>query len=326
MELQVLSARGRPAAGRELPYLFAYQPIFDRDGTVVAQELLYRQGRSRSACIGDPMAASATVIVNAFTCVGSTRFLRRRRAFINIDEELLLSDLVTLLPRDLVVIELLETVPISGRVVRRCQQLRALGYTIALDDLHSIADHEAILDAVDLVKVDLRLIAAADLPALVATLKRWPLRLLAEKIESAEEWRQCAALGFDLFQGYHLARPMPVAGIQPPLSLRGIVALIELLDAAAPAAAVARALAQEVNLRLHLLRLANSPVFPAASGVASLTRALELIGRAPLRRWCRLLLCALRGEAVDRVLRHARCGGTGARAMVLANHVEGRFG
>lgn len=299
MEFDMLPGRGRPAVGRGQPYLFAYQPILDRSGTVVAQELLYRRGRASTACVDDPTVASATVIVNAFTQVGSTRFLRRRRAFINVGEELLLSDLITLLPRELVVIELLETVPICRQVLRRCRQLRALGYTIALDDLHSIEHHAAILDAVDLVKVDLRLVAAADLPAVVATLKRRPLRLLAEKIESAEEWRRCAALGFDLFQGYHLARPVPVAGIQPPLSPQGIAELIDLLGEAPPSTVVAQALARDANLCWHLLRLANSPIFPEASGVASLAMAVALIGHAPLQRWCRLLLFAARGDAVD---------------------------
>lgn len=299
MKLDALPFCGRPAAGRELPYLFAYQPIFDRQGRVVAQELLYRKGRSRTACFVDPTAASATVIVNAFTYGGSSRFLRRRRAFINIDEELLLSDLITLLPRELVVIELLETVPISPRVICRCRQLRALGYTIALDDLHSIAHHAAILDAVDLVKVDLRLIAAADLPLLVADLKRQPLRLLAEKIESAEELRYCVALGFDLFQGYHLARPVPVSALQPRLSPRSIGALMALLDDKAPAAEVAQMVARDNELRVHLLRLANSPVFSGLGGVASLTQAVLSIGPAQLRRWCRLLLCAARCEASD---------------------------
>lgn len=297
MKYDALDGYGHPAGSRGQPYLFAYQPIFDRCWTVVAQELLYRRGRSTTACVDDPTVASATVIANAFTHLGSPRFLSRRRAFINIGEELLLSDLITLLPRELVVIELLETVPICRQVVRRCRQLRGLGYTIALDDLHSIEHHADILDAVDLVKVDLRLIAAEDLPSIVAALKRRSLGLLAEKIESAEEWRRCVRLGFDLFQGYHMARPVPVAGNQPPLSPRGIAEFIALLDEAPPASVVAEALERDANLCWHLLRLTNSPIFSIANGVASVALIVGLIGYAPLQHWCRLLLFAAQGEA-----------------------------
>lgn len=309
MEFDALAGGGPPAGGRGQPYLFAYQPIFDRCGSVIAQELLYRRGRSSTACVEDPTAASATVIVNAFTHAGSARFLRRRRAFINIGEELLLSDLITLLPKELVVIELLETVPICRQVVRRCRQLRALGYTIALDDLHSIEHHADILDAVDLIKVDLRLVPAADLSAIVSILKRRQLILLAEKIESAEEWRHCVRLGFDLFQGYHLARPVPVAGTQPPLSPRGVAELIDLLGDAPPATVVAQALEQDANLCWHLQRLTNSPIFSGTNGIASVALIVALIGYAPLQRWCRLLLFAALGNA-----RHSLCGSPGRQS------------
>ena len=119
----------------------------------------------------------------------------KRKLFINVAEHLLLSDSITLLPKDKVTLELLEHIEVTEEILTRIRELKAMGYEFALDDYVFHSDPCPLFELVDIIKVD---ILNADLNALdqlVAYLRQWPCKLLAEKVETdkaaLQDWCPC---------------------------------------------------------------------------------------------------------------------------------------
>lgn len=184
------------------------QPILDRRRNIVAYELLFRSGPVDEALFGDGAAATDQVIRQAFRQAGIRTLVGDRPAFVNVDAPTLLGAGVEALPREQVVIELLETIVIDDAIVARCRDLKAQGFRLALDDIvRCEAAHEPLLDLVDIVKIDVLQLDPERLATLVRRLRRWPPRLLAEKVETLQGARACLDLGFSLFQGFYFGRP-----------------------------------------------------------------------------------------------------------------------
>lgn len=189
------------------------QAIFDRARRVVGYELLFRNSSNEqeAAQINDDALATTQVVSRAFYELGIHTVVGKSRAFINFDAELLLSNVIEALPPDRIVVELLETMEIDERILRRCRELKKLGYRLAWDDFFRYHEScDPILDVMDIVKIDLLRIDRPSLSALVSRLKLRPTILLAEKVESMETAQTCFTLGFSLFQGFFLERPVVV--------------------------------------------------------------------------------------------------------------------
>ena len=185
------------------------QPILNRQRQVVAYELLFRSSAD-SFCAGvtDDALATACVVTGAFHTIGIRTVVGGCRAFINLDAEWLLSSKVETLPKEQVVLELLETVQIDEQILRRCRALKQKGYRLALDDFFRyVSAYEPLLEFVDIVKVDVSRLDTASLSTLVQRLRLSPAKLLAEKVDTLQQARQCVALGFDLYQGFFFGQP-----------------------------------------------------------------------------------------------------------------------
>src|SRR3989338_1714622 len=165
--------RGSPM---QQQFFLARQPILDRNESLCAFELLFRPGeKSAEAGVVDDTRATAQVMLNAFGDMGIANVLGAHKGFINLDAEFLYSDMVELLPRKQVVIELLETIKIDDEIISRCRDLKAMGFCLALDDVLELCDDiKPLLDLVDVIKLDLMQIAPAQLPALVKEFKKYP--------------------------------------------------------------------------------------------------------------------------------------------------------
>jgi EAL and modified HD-GYP domain-containing signal transduction protein len=189
------------------------QPILDRSQSIAAYELLFRSGHFEGATFEDDVFASTTVINHAFTELGVEAVLGKHPGFINLSAALLMSDVIELLPRGKVVLEILETVKVSDALINRCSELKARGYVLALDDF---VGHEReftpLLDLVDIVKVDVHRLTPQALENVTRRLQHENRRLLAEKVDSREQADRCLELGYELFQGYYFARPSVITG------------------------------------------------------------------------------------------------------------------
>jgi EAL and modified HD-GYP domain-containing signal transduction protein len=273
------------------------QPILDRDQQVVAYELLFRVGNTSGVTVTDDMQATASVIHHAFSEMGVQTVLGAQLGFINMSAEMLLSDMVELLPRAQVVLELLETIHIDDAVVERCSALKQQGFTLALDDFVFNESYRPLLALVDIVKVDLLLHSPDELQAAVTQLKQWPVKLLAEKVDSAEQAAHCHALGFDLFQGYYFARPSVLTARRADPGQMALLQLLGLLVQDADTQEIEQIFKHHPNLAYNLMRLVNSVACGVRRTVTTVPQAVMVLGRKQLQRWLQLLLFTLQSGA-----------------------------
>ena len=279
------------AGGEEI--FIGRQPILDREQQLVAYELLFRSGaKINAADIQDHLAATTSVINHAFGELGVEQALGPYKGFINCDSNLLLSDVVEVLPTDKIVLEILETVDITPQIVDRCRDLKARGFTLALDDFVGHQDkYNPLLDLIEIVKVDVLPLGSAGLAKATAELKKWPrLRLLAEKVDSRDEAQHCHDLGFDLFQGYYFAKPVIIAGKKLGHSQLALVRLLALVLEDAETPELEAVFKHEPGLAINMMRLTNSVATGVSTRITSLRQAIMVLGRRQLQRWLQLLL------------------------------------
>ncbi len=280
-------------------FFLARQPILGRNQRLVAFELLFRSANGGDANVTDHAAATAAVISHA-SQLGMAKVVGERLAFVNVDDIVLMSDFVRFLPHDKVILEILETVKATPALVARVAELKGFGFTFALDDVVEESDDvRKLVDLVDIIKVDVQAVAAADLPKLVAALGGRNKKLLAEKVETVEEFEMCMALGFEYFQGYYFARPAILSGKKIAPSELVILRLLDLINSDADNAEIERAVKRDALISLNLLRLVNTPAAGARRRIDSLTEALNVLGRQQLQRWLQILLYAKPGAAVE---------------------------
>ena len=271
----------------------ARQPIVDREESLFAFELLFRSANRATSEVVDDTQATAQVLVNAFGEMGIAEVLGKHKGFINLEAEFLHSDLVELLPRQQVVLELLETIKIDAGVIARCHELKTKGFTLALDDVAGLSDGiRPLLSVVDVVKLDLMQIDPAHLPALVRKLKKYPIRLLAEKVEDREQARRCVEMGFDMFQGYYFARPEVLSGKRANPSKIALLNILTLMLSDAENEKIEEAFKGHADLTYNLMRMVNSVGVGLVAKVSSVSHGLVVLGRRPLQRWVQLLLYA----------------------------------
>lgn len=282
-----------PTASASAPHdiFIGRQPILDLGNQLYAYELLFRQGGQDSAQVSDDLAATATVLSHVFNELGIEEALGPYLGFINLDARMLLSDAIEMVPCDKFVLEVLETVEITGEIVERCQALKEMGYTLAMDDFVGLEErHRPLLDLVDIVKIDIMGMDDATLANTVAALKPWPVKLLAEKVDSDARAQLCRQLGFTLFQGYYFAKPALVAGKKLSQSQASLLRLVGLILEDADTGELETTFKPEPGLTLNLLRLTNSAASGVRQKITSLRHAITVLGRRQLQRWLQLLL------------------------------------
>lgn len=272
------------------------QPILDRDQSLVAFELLFRSAESLlQANVTDYAHASASVIHSAIANFGLHEVLGRYKGFFNVSRELLMDDALELLPRDQVVIELLETIQPDERVVERCKELKQKGFSLALDDNLFDQSYVPLYDLVDIVKVDLLMTTPEALSPMVQQYRKWPLTLLAEKVESMEMFQLCHGLGFDLFQGYYFARPVVLNKRRVDVSGISLMKLINLVISDAEIQEIEETFRKNPSMAYNLLRLVNSVAMGLRERIKTLRHAIVVLGRQQLMRWAQLALYASKG-------------------------------
>jgi EAL and modified HD-GYP domain-containing signal transduction protein len=221
-------------------------------------------------------------------------------AFVNVDEVVLMSDFVRFLPPDRVILEILETVQPTAELLARVKELKELGFKFALDDVIGHSEQVSkLIDLVDVIKVDLKGVSREELTCLATSLRDAPQKLLAEKVETVEEFRLCLELGFEYFQGYYFARPAILTGKKISPSELVVLRLLELIGSNADSAAIEAAVKRDALLSLNLLRLVNSRAAGPDRHIESVSQALVQLGRSQLQRWLQILLYSMPDGRVE---------------------------
>jgi c-di-GMP-related signal transduction protein len=268
----------------------ARQPIFDRSRKLIAYELLFRSDTGRNEFDGTE-AASATrqVIANTLLSIGWENILCGKQAFINFDRSLLIAGLYSVLPRESVVLEILESVTPDDELLAACREIQRQGYGIALDDFVDDPRYEPLLRMAKLIKVDMRTTSKQEQERLLKSYRPRGIALLAEKVETHEEFNWARRAGYDLFQGYFFARPIVVRGKQiPAAKIACLNLLAEMQHSDLDFERLETLISEDVALSYKLLRYANSPLFCGYTEIHSVIHALVLLGEANIRHWVAL--------------------------------------
>jgi len=282
----------------------ARQPILDRRGRVHGYELLFRLG-PEVAFRGDGEKATRTMLDNA-VMFGMERLTGGLPAFVNCTGAVLTENLVNLLGTT-TVLEILETVDPTPELISNCRNLKAKGYRFALDDFVWEPRFQPLLELADYIKVDFASTGPEERRELFRRVDRGSIFMLAEKVETQEEYQQARKEGFTLFQGYYFCRPMLMQNRKIPANRAVHFEILQLAQSDdVDLHKAARLLKRNPSLTYRLLRLVNSSVYAIRTEINSIQEALVVVGENTFRRIVTLAIAAdLNGEQPLEILRMA---------------------
>lgn len=274
----------------------ARQPILKADESVIGYELLFRDGVVDYFSGIDSDAASRSTL-DVSLLLGLDVLCDGRQAFINCTRDLLLNDYVTLLPPGRVVVEILEDVAADAPVIATCRRLKNAGYQIALDDFAPGDAREPLAALADLIKVDIRQSPLAESSSIIRQIgKNCPL--LAEKVETREEFLAARKAGFTYFQGYFFRRPELMQAREVPANRLNYLRLLKAVSRPElDLGELENVIKAEASLCYRLLRYLNSPVFGFPAEIRSVRHAVVLLGEREVRRWVRLATTLVAGQS-----------------------------
>lgn len=268
------------------------QPILDCNQEIVGYELLFRATDHESADFIDHDVATASVITSALGGFGFRELLGDKLGFININLELFYSELLEVLPSDQTVLELLEFIELDDRARERCLELKEKGFKLSLDDHLYSPEFAKMYRIIDIVKLDILEIPPEELRRVIISLREFPVRLLAEKVETADQYDTCLVLGFELFQGYFFERPEVLKRKCLDTSQLEMLQLLDSLTKEVNIDTIEEIFRQSSTLAFHLLTLVNSVNTGLREKIRSLRHAITILGIDKLRRWVQLALFA----------------------------------
>ncbi len=255
------------------------QPIYDTSMNVYAYELLFRTGTENYANVIDGDHATTEVILNTFTEIGLTKIIGKHLAFINLTRSFLLG--IYPLPecQDQVVLEILEDIEVDEQIIEAVKKLSQQGYTIALDDFVYHKKLEPLIKLAQIIKIDLMALTRDELVEHVEILKKFDVKLLAEKVETQEEYEFCQKLNFDYYQGYFFCKPKIIKGIRPPANKLAAMRVLSMLhDNTVEPKEVEKLIMQDITMSIRLLRYINSSMYHVSRKVESIGHAITLLG------------------------------------------------
>jgi c-di-GMP-related signal transduction protein len=291
--VQVSSSVHPPGTGRRTAWrphatrFVARQPIFTRDERVFGYELLFRDGIEACFSARD-MEAACRSTLDSSLLMGLDVLCAGTYAWVNCTREALLKGHATLLPPHSTVVEVLETVAPDAEVEAACRDLKKAGYLVALDDFVPDDAREALTAVADLIKLDLIATPRNQWQKMVARYAP-RIQMLAEKVETREDFFATRSMGFTYFQGYFFQRPVIVSATEVPPSKLNFVRMLHVVhQAVIDFGKLEGLIKQEASLCYRLLRYLNSAVFGFAREIRSVRHALSMLGEDEIRRWISL--------------------------------------
>ncbi len=273
--------------------VLARQPIVDNDLSVFAYELLYRKTAEASeAGVLDDVGATAQVISASLFEIGMNNLVGDSKAFVNFPREYLLDPNGLPLEKEKVVVEVLENVGYDAVLLASLRRWAKAGYSLALDDFVYEPKLAPFVELADYIKLDFRELGKEEFQRQFESLKPFNLKILAEKVETWDEFHFCQELGVDLYQGYFYEKPEVVSSKTATINKVTLLQLMaQLLDAdASDVSQLEKIVSQDAALVHKLLRYLNSPASGVINSVDSIKKAILLIGSDQLKAMTNVLL------------------------------------
>ncbi len=273
----------------------ARQPIFDRKKRLFAYEILYRGDLKnvfpRSV---DGEVATSTVLAHSLFNVGLSTITGDKKALINFTEKHLLEKTPTQVPSSICVVEILEDVPASEKVLVACNELKQAGYTLALDDYTFEKSLDPFLELVSILKIDFHAVSMARIKKQLPLISnKHNIKFLAEKVENNEEYKESLEMGFDYFQGYFFSKPEILKNKKLDVAQVSLLSLIrEVNRDDFSFSRVEKMITADVALSYKLLRYINSAFYSLVSNVKSIKHALTYLGEKGARQFISLAVAS----------------------------------
>lgn len=271
----------------------ARQPILTSNEEVIAYELLYRGSNDNVFPNIDGDRATTEVIINSFLNIGMQDLSEGKKCFINFTGALLKSKLPTFFNPSSIVVEILENVEINEELIVICKDLKQLGYTIALDDFkvqESAKLLPLLLNYIDIIKVDFMQTSKEEILTIVNKYRSSNIQLLAEKVETRDEFIYAKKIGYTLFQGYFFSKPIIISSHDVPMYLKTYYHILAEISKTDPNIDVISSdIEHDLSLSYKLLKLINSPAFRPINKITSIKQAIVLLGLNELKKWIYVL-------------------------------------
>ena len=270
--------------------IIARQPIFNFNRRLFAYELLYRGVKNLSLINIGGERATTSLLTGAFLTEGLQKISNNKPCFINFTEELLLTDIVGNFSKNKIIIEILEDVRPTDEVINACKKIKKEGYILALDDFIFHQKLSPLIELADIIKFDIQLTPVNTIHKALHYLSRYDIELLAEKVETHEEFRKAVKLGFTYFQGYFFAKPEVIRIKELETSHLHLLTLIaEISKKETSMSKLTQIITADVSLSYKLLRYINSAYFYLIKRVESITHAITYLGEDEIRRFVTLV-------------------------------------
>lgn len=279
-------------------FLVGRQPILDRNEEVFAYEFLFRKSdcTENIAEITDSVGATSRVLVNIFQNFGIKSLTNGKLAFINIDEQMVAEDILDVLPRDKVVLEIVETTDVNKDFIEKIAKYHRSGYMFALDDFVLNSQYFSmfmpLFPYVEFLKVDMKENCLEKIDNVQRIFKGRHMKLLAEKVETREDFYFTKDLGFELFQGFFFEKPTVILkkNVEPSTAL--LLRVLSLLSQNADIGKIEAEFRLQPELSIKLLKLINACSYCLRHEISSIRHALTLIGMENMRKWLTIMLYA----------------------------------
>ncbi len=289
--------------------LVGRQPICSADGSLRAYKLLFRNSE-HTAEFTDDNRATSTVLLNTFVEIGLDRVVGNHQAFVKLTREFLTGEHPLPSRPDLLVVDILNNIEIDAEIIQGVQKLKRKGFGIAVDDVVFRPELEPLLPLADFLQVDLRTVDIDHLKDHCRSFRRLTVRLLAQKIETAEEFEACKALQFELYQGFYISKPHVLQRVKSKTNKAVVLQLLSQMCAAQFSfTKLAEIVKQDAGLCCRFLRYVNSAfhglqsirsidhalIMMGARGIRGMTALLELTGMSDMPEHC-VVSAVLRGQ------------------------------
>jgi c-di-GMP-related signal transduction protein len=269
----------------------AKQPIFDRNKNVFSYELLYRLGDKNIYEASDGDFASANVILNCFNVIGIKKLTNSKKTFINFTKTLLTEEIATIFPKDSLVIEVLEDIHGDTDILAYCKNLKDLGYEIALDDFVFNEDFISLCKLANYIKIDFRITPIEEQKQVLEKIKFSNIKLIAEKVETQEEFTAAKKMGYDYFQGYFFSKPVifPFNDIAP-IKINYLRLLEKANNPEVNVDELNEIISHDISLSFNLLKFINSAAFFLKTKINTVKQALVFLGENETKKWLTLII------------------------------------
>jgi len=259
------------------------QPILDLHSKIHAYELLFSSG-PETAFRGDREMAARTLL-DSTVIFGLEKLTCGMPGFVKCTAEMLAGTLVEMLPAPMTVLEIVDAGDAPPELMSACRNLKAAGYRLALDQSKWEPRAKPLVAMADYLKVDFSRTNPRERQTLRGQVSDTRAALVAEKVETQEQFRAARDEGFALVQGYYFCRPVVLGSRQVPANRLSQLEILRLLkDDSLNLHKLTQLVKRDASLTYRLLRLINSPVCAMPQEVHSVQAALLAVGEETFRR------------------------------------------